>query len=75
MVLMEMMRTFDSEGDAEVEVDFVEEGDVDVQAMARTESATASSSAEGSKKMFAPTAIAIMMTGGFSTAFEVLDWE
>lgn len=41
-----------------------------VQATASTASATASSSLHGSKMMLGPTAMARMMTGGFSRAVE-----
>jgi hypothetical protein len=44
----------------------VEEDDVFVHAIARTASATESSSLHGSKMMFGPTAMARMMTGGLS---------
>ena len=43
-----------------------------VHAMARTASATASSSLAGSKMMFDATAMAIMMTGGFPSWVAVL---
>jgi hypothetical protein len=44
----------------------VEEDEAFVHAIASTASATASSSLQGSKMMFAPTAMARMMTGGLS---------
>ena len=68
---MLIIRTPESDVDVEEEEEEVD----DVQAIAITESATASSSAEGSKKIFWPTDIAMMMTGGFSTALDVLDLE
>ena len=45
----------------------VEEDDEFVHAIANTASATASSSLQGSKMMFGPTAMASMMTGGIIT--------